>query len=66
MSTYNAILFLKNVFDGLQEVSADLISFLQTAPLAEWGYDWTWGGIMFGTALTAFLAFAIGSWFIRG
>ena len=62
MSSSSVIFFLVDVFASLKEVGAQLLQFLNTQPIN--GESWTWGGIMFGTAFFAFLAYAIVRWLI--
>lgn len=62
MSSNDIVSFALDIYQGLSDVAIELIKFLGTRPFA--GQDWTYGGILFGTAFFAFLAYAVVRWIV--
>lgn len=62
MKSADILFFLRDMFYGLGEIGAGLIDFLNTQPIP--AYDWTWGSIIFGTAVFGFFTYAVIVWLI--
>lgn len=56
--------FLYDTYYSLGEVASRMIDFLNEQPLLAHGFDWTWGSVIFGTAVFAFLGYAVIVWLI--
>lgn len=62
MDTNSALRFLLDIFNSLQDVAGELLQFLTETPFE--GQPWTWGNVIFGTAVFAFLGYAVVRWII--
>lgn len=62
MDSSSAFYFLLDVWSSLQEVAGEILAFLTEQPFD--GLSWTWGSVLFGTAVFAFFAWAVVRWIV--